>query len=1858
MVASGKPAKSALVQFLEQQNFSSSYKPLNMGTSDAGYSADQDGSDQDFLSWLGDIASRPLFAATETISSVADVFDPREGMNPFEAAGHVVSAPFRGFFSTNPEDKIYTGDLIEKVTDIAGYNTDPDYVDRKDNVDPIAKGVIGFIGDVGLDPLTYVGLGAVKTAATGVAKAGAKIAEAVPAVGNAASAVSRAAQKVMPAIRKADEAVDTTPIEDVIKAADESSVVDEVATKAMDDALPTTRVEPDELPETMNPDKVTDPKFIDYVAKHGNASLRDVINKTPVKAHTITEEIGKSGKFREVKVMGGKKAIQDAIKDFQGPTPLAVVADVVDSAPREFDDWVLQVEKLMENGGIQPKVTVEDVVPGVRNPDKDVTVKRTIDMRDVLNKKAALLGAAPSPALRAAAGKKLAAQEAKLAEFEARVAKINDELDAIGNSKDPAAIQKGEQLLALLDKGNDAIENLSKDVAKSRKIAEGVPGSAVDPEDSAEIMADLEAVYDRYVSKFTDDLGTDVVSLFGTRFANTEGALDAVNSYRLAYQLNKDTAVALFGQGLANVLRNLPNATFESDLNSFMNIMARDGIIDPGVALTAEGRMLETDAMRRQIMFINRIGVDYESFQKVMATSSLRAQVSPVTAATTVGESVDDFFELTENLVGYYGLKNVAQLEAITKVVTKAIESVADRNMNMKKLVERYKFESGTGAKQSSDEFGMGIANVPTAANTHTQLDLYLSVGRDIFDTLKAETKLQGKELIKARGSLGIAAMRMAEDWFSHHGIKFHIDSPATGNTYMLSITDIFEVIAKDSSNEKDYYAFVSAFFNASAKIYDKSGKLLPKGKGPTGTGSPITKYLDAVAVALDGGGRDDVLAMLRSTNKRNNPKLSPAEAAAERLRLNAIDPDSAGVTKIDNFLAMGQRDGVAGFLPNKDPNGVPSIEGTILKAKPGKKGAYIAYNANTLANILTDGIVAHTDELASLAESNLKAFMVRSKADGFVIAKKTLKEVTDVVNSGKVAESLLKVLNLSRDTAVNAAKAGASATGHAMGDEIVQAAVGPQVQATAKASVAKSEAQVKAGKAKTPAEKKAAAKAQRDANEEHYENGQKLADDNLDEAKAMAEAEELPPEIADEVLAEANLTGFAKQSSDVHAGIKGTIATMLMPVRKAFVANTGVSNEVVDMFEVTRQAGNLARTVISSRTAVYRELGRKYGHMLDSSNTTTVLQQALRNIQKGATAANPEVAAAMKELEPILDTLFTANPNNKTAVLGNAFFRTNPGSIEYLNRLMKKYDILTSKSGKSSPEARAFNENSMDYFDIQKATEKRQKLAKKGEEVDLMSLAAEQWRDWPIDDVVDFLEKANVVMLHAATDLATSASLSKIGLKAGFASKTAKDGFVKLEFKPNGRFDGVFDDTLYFDKEAADMLYRLDDMLSTSTGFNGKVGQFFRDIYDPMQNGWQFAITQLRPGHHIRNGLGNESITYLSEGVKYNLRATRDAAKMLAVFGKYDDVDMLRFLENMGETVAPRAGEVFSRGHYGDMTLETAAEAWMSLGMKRTARVIDDIWEDEANIAKFGRGVRKVTMQDTKLGEIAGSVSEAIDTHGRSKHFMQIIHKEQNAKVKRFKTQQELFEYAAKRVQKFHPDSSTLTAFERKYMRRIFPFYSWTRGAIPAMLEVALLHPGRVTSLNKASYNLAIATGVNPDSLYDPFPEDQMFPSFLTDKVQGPQIKLGGKYYAVSPGIISWDLPNTFLADPFRGTLGSISPLLRVPLEAISGTAFGTGAKIRDASDYLDSNIPGINYLASMSGYSPTGSIASMLQGMGMDPMAQVAAGNRTPLSQGLSALNYLTGLGVTEYSKPNYINYAEIEKRDREAVKTRSGF
>ena len=288
---------------------------------------------------------------------------------------------------------------------------------------------------------------------------------------------------------------------------------------------------------------------------------------------------------------------------------------------------------------------------------------------------------------------------------------------------------------------------------------------------------------------------------------------------------------------------------------------------------------------------------------------------------------------------------------------------------------------------------------------------------------------------------------------------------------------------------------------------------------------------------------------------------------------------------------------------------------------------------------------------------------------------------------------------------------------------------------------------------------------------------------------------------------------------------------------------------------------------------------------------------------------------------------------------------------------------------------------------------------------------------------------------------------------------------------------------------------------------------------------------------------------------------------------------------------------------------------------------------------------------------------SEGRDHFARLAHYMPALKKH----AKSASSLEEAMDLAAAEVRKWHPDGTGMTPFEQRYMRTIMPFYSWSRKAIPLTLESFLTKPGRVLVYPKAMYALAQANGVQLQSLSNPFPVDQMFPSFMRENMTGPIGILDGNYIGMRPGIFFSDVTTEFgggsLADakasgnpldvgPARGALSSLSPIIKTPLELMTGNNLGTGGRIADTSDYLDSQIPGINVVSQLTGVSTTGTLLNAGQtadgGIGFDQARAVDQGYRDPVDS-KNWLNYLTGLRAQNMSQENYINLAEIEARNR---------
>jgi hypothetical protein len=674
------------------------------------------------------------------------------------------------------------------------------------------------------------------------------------------------------------------------------------------------------------------------------------------------------------------------------------------------------------------------------------------------------------------------------------------------------------------------------------------------------------------------------------------------------------------------------------------------------------------------------------------------------------------------------------------------------------------------------------------------------------------------------------------------------------------------------------------------------------------------------------------------------------------------------------------------------------------------------------------------------------------------------------------------------------------------------------------------------------------------------------------------------------------------------------------------------------------------------------------------------VLQRAFKNVQAGTRSPEGTILReAEDQIRPMMSRFFDQTDELQNILLGNAFFRTGAGR-EAINSVLD-YNAVLGKSGgasKTPPSGVFFDEDLAVKTATARAVENGRK-APTAEEINQELF--NQWKTWDVEDPIGFMYAINRAMVQLSSEVSFVTSFKQKAMQLRLASNKPQSGFVKLvpgEKSRYGKFLG--DEPLYMDKDVAEMFNAIDNFASSSKQFEGGFGRLTRTVIDPVTDTWKYAITLPRPGHHIRNMVGDLTLTFLAEGTIGSVAASTKAWQMMAFRGSYSDIDMAKALTRNGITDIPKNGTVISSGELGSFTAEEIFEKLFlgkgiliparqreglmnRQGFTNDAGLLDDdlVSNTLSRTLETAAGVvNPLALRGGKIEDAVLNFAEGRDAYVRIQHAMQMLEKAQKGmKLTRGYgttvdpkkiSQDELFDVIAERVSKYHPDMATLSIQEKKYLRRIMPFYHWNRGAIQAVSETLLMNPGRVVALNKASYNIAVAAGINPDSLYDPFPDDQLFPSFLQDQMEGPLFEADGRYFGVRPGIASFDVMNQFASgNPIDTVLDNANPLFKIPIELMTGTRLGTQSRIRDYSDYIDSNIPGLNYAANISGQSVTGSLYSLLTRGAMDPQYQFELGNKDSNDQLISAVNWLLGIGLTDYSRPSYIRFAEIEQQQQ---------
>jgi hypothetical protein len=565
----------------------------------------------------------------------------------------------------------------------------------------------------------------------------------------------------------------------------------------------------------------------------------------------------------------------------------------------------------------------------------------------------------------------------------------------------------------------------------------------------------------------------------------------------------------------------------------------------------------------------------------------------------------------------------------------------------------------------------------------------------------------------------------------------------------------------------------------------------------------------------------------------------------------------------------------------------------------------------------------------------------------------------------------------------------------------------------------------------------------------------------------------------------------------------------------------------------------------------------------------------------------------------------------------------------------------------------------------------------------------AMEWKKWEnIKNPLNALAAVHTAMVKASDDISMGAKYSHFfGANkppVGEASKWAKID----NSKGTNAFAKLIDTDLYYPKEIIAELPALGKMITESRTFKNEFLQkWTSQVFDPITSALKLTQTTMKPGHHVmslqgdllRNSLAG--MNFSTKEYKASWRILRARRKMV---NELSGLDQYARLKGIGGAIAAEDSGVKGIGVLvNGKSINVRDEDIYRLFEQKdiylpihSAGVAEDLlttptggylakedgtalFQGAARTAQgINKGVTKLTNNRViKLNKFSAERDNWM-RGALALHFMQ---------SRNFKSIEEAMDFAATQVKKWAPTAKDLTAIESKSARRVVFYYTWLRGILPRVVESSIRRPGWATMPSKAMYNLAVANGIDPLSLGDPFPEDIETPDYYRNTVLGPTFKDDeGDYWGYNPTSPVMDVMNSLgsgvsvsnLTRPFaedsgegriaRTLMGMIHPAFRSPIELGMGQSLSTGAPIVDSGQYLTDMIGPARYASKVVGHtlSPNGIIprrteAKFREGIAEDDWANNAA---------LETWNYSTGSQTKNYTSDAATKAAEYDKKEKE--------
>jgi hypothetical protein len=354
----------------------------------------------------------------------------------------------------------------------------------------------------------------------------------------------------------------------------------------------------------------------------------------------------------------------------------------------------------------------------------------------------------------------------------------------------------------------------------------------------------------------------------------------------------------------------------------------------------------------------------------------------------------------------------------------------------------------------------------------------------------------------------------------------------------------------------------------------------------------------------------------------------------------------------------------------------------------------------------------------------------------------------------------------------------------------------------------------------------------------------------------------------------------------------------------------------------------------------------------------------------------------------------------------------------------------------------------------------------------------------------------------------------------------------------------------LKFEPKVADQLSRSYRSLTNSEEINK-----FLKVYDGAQNWWKMWSLGARPAYHAKNTIGNLWNNYL--GGVTSPKPYGDAAAFQIKVAKGNLEGKIAGYPTKDLYDAMMTRGIFGEGQYGGDI---------------TRRLEEQIQGASKN--PFTLSTKNPILQGGfKMGQ-------TIEDNARVALFIDQLNKGSS------------FDQAAKHVRKYLFDYGDVAPFEKDVLKRVMPFYTWSRKNIPLQLEALATQPDKINKINLAINNVQQANQVEqPDLAQVPGYIREQAPVYVGSNAEAgtvtaipltgliPTFDISSITKFLNTETAPEGLKKGKLGEAMSTVMGGVSPLIKAPLELIANYDFFRKKTIQEfegqTADFLGVPMP-----------------------------------------------------------------------------------